>query len=44
MLVPAGVYRMGCLELKSHVTLHLEAGAILRASEERWTTDGQCRR
>ncbi|MCY2951184.1 MAG: glycosyl hydrolase family 28 protein [Planctomycetota bacterium] len=33
VLVPAGVYRTGPLELKSNVTLQLEAGAVLRASE-----------
>ena len=33
VLVPAGTYRIGPLQLQSHVTLQLEAGAILRASE-----------
>ena len=33
VLVPAGVYRTGPVQLQSHVTLQLEAGAVLRASE-----------
>jgi len=33
ILVPAGVYRTGPIQLQSHVTLQLEAGAIIRASE-----------
>lgn len=33
--VPAGIYRTGTLYLKSRVTLHLEAGATLLASERR---------
>jgi hypothetical protein len=33
VLVPAGVYRTGPVQLQSDVTLRLEAGAILRASE-----------
>ena len=34
VLVPAGVYRTGPIELQSNVTLQLEAGAVLRGSEE----------
>ena len=34
ILVPAGVYRTGPIQLQSNVTLQLEAGAILRASEK----------
>lgn len=30
--VPAGVYRIGCIRLRSRVTLYLEAGAILEGS------------
>ena len=33
VLVPAGIYIIGPLQLQSHVTLQLEAGATLRASE-----------
>jgi len=33
VLVPAGVYRTGPIQLQSHVTLELQAGAVLRASE-----------
>lgn len=33
VLVPAGVYRTGPIRLQSNVTLQLEAGAVLRASE-----------
>ena len=33
ILVPAGVYRTGPIQLQSNVTLQLEAGAVLRASE-----------
>jgi hypothetical protein len=33
VLVPAGVYRTGPIQLQSNVTLQLEAGAVLRASE-----------
>jgi len=33
VLVPAGIYRIGPIQLQSHVTLQLEAGAVLRASE-----------
>lgn len=33
LLVPAGVYRTGPIQLQSNVTLQLEAGAIIRASE-----------
>lgn len=33
VLVPAGIYKVGPLQLQSHVTLQLEAGATLRASE-----------
>jgi polygalacturonase len=33
ILVPPGVYRTGPIQLQSNVTLQLEAGAILRASE-----------
>lgn len=32
VLFPAGTYRSGTLDLKSHVTLQLEAGATLRGS------------
>lgn len=35
VVVPAGVYLTGTLYLKSHVTLHLQAGAILRGSPRR---------
>lgn len=31
--LPAGVYRSGNLQLKSHVTLYLAPGAVLRASD-----------
>lgn len=31
---PAGAYMTGALTMRSHVTLHLEAGAILLASED----------
>ena len=33
VLVPAGVFRTGPIQLQSNVTLQLEAGAVLRASE-----------
>ncbi len=33
VLVPAGVYHTGPIQLQSNVTLQLEAGAVLRASE-----------
>jgi hypothetical protein len=33
VLVPAGVHRIGPIQLQSNVTLQLEAGAVLRASE-----------
>jgi hypothetical protein len=33
VLVPAGVFRTGPIQLSSNVTLELEAGAVLRASE-----------
>lgn len=33
VLVPAGIFRTGPIRLQSHVTLHLEAGAVLRGSE-----------
>ena len=32
--VPAGVYRIGCVRLRSHVTLYLESGAILEGSTD----------
>lgn len=32
--VPAGVYLCGSVELKSHVTLHLGQGAVLRGSDK----------
>lgn len=32
---PAGIFVCGAVELRSHVTLHLAAGAILRASPDR---------
>ena len=32
--VPAGVYRMGCIRLRSHVKLYLESGAILEGSTD----------
>ena len=32
---PPGVYRCGSMEMKSRVTLHLEAGCTLRASDRR---------
>lgn len=35
VLVPAGIYRMGTLYLRSHVDLHLEPGAVLLGSGER---------
>jgi len=34
VLVPAGAYLSGSLILRSHVTLHLEAGAVLLGSED----------
>ena len=34
ILIPAGVYRTGPIQLQSNVTLRLEAGAVLRGSEE----------
>ena len=34
VLVPAGIYRTGPIQLQSNVTLQLEAGAVLRGSEE----------
>ncbi len=34
VLVPAGTYVTGTLYLKSHVELHLEAGAVLKASPD----------
>ncbi len=34
VLVPAGVYRTGPIQLQSNVTLQLEAGAVLRGSED----------
>ncbi len=33
VLIPPGVFRTGPVQLQSHVTLQLEAGAVLRASE-----------
>jgi hypothetical protein len=33
ILIPAGVYRTGPIELKSNITLRLETGAVLRGSE-----------
>jgi len=33
ILVPAGDYRTGPIQLESNITIHLEAGAILRGSE-----------
>jgi hypothetical protein len=33
VLVPAGIFRTGPIQLQSNVTLQLEAGAVLRASE-----------
>jgi hypothetical protein len=33
ILVPAGAYRSGPIELKSNITLRLETGAVLRGSE-----------
>jgi len=33
VLVPAGTYVTGAIELLSHVTLHLDAGAVLKGSE-----------
>lgn len=35
VLMPAGTYLCGAIELRSHVTLHLAAGAVLRASPDR---------
>ncbi|MEN6643236.1 MAG: glycosyl hydrolase family 28 protein [Armatimonadia bacterium] len=35
VVVPAGTYLTGTLYLKSHVTLHLTAGAVLRGSSRR---------
>jgi polygalacturonase len=35
VVIPPGVYLTGTLYLKSHVTLHLQAGAILRGSPRR---------
>jgi len=32
--VPAGQYLIGTIDLKSNVTLHLEGGAVLRASQD----------
>ena len=34
VLVPAGTYTTGSIELLSNVTLHLEAGAVLKGSED----------
>lgn len=34
VLVPAGRYRVGTVRLRSHVTLHLEAGAVLLGSAD----------
>ncbi len=34
VFVPAGTYVTGAIELLSHVTLHLEAGAVLKGSED----------
>jgi hypothetical protein len=33
VLVPAGIYRTGSIQLQSNVTLQLEAGAVIRGSE-----------
>jgi len=33
VLVPAGIYRTGPIQLQSNVTLRLEAGAVIRGSE-----------
>lgn len=35
LTLPAGRYRSGCLNLPSHFELHLEAGAVLLASQRR---------
>ncbi len=32
--VPEGIYRLGCIRLRSNVTLYLESGAILEGSED----------
>lgn len=34
VLVPGGTYLTGSIELLSHVTLHLDAGAVLKGSED----------
>jgi hypothetical protein len=34
VLIPAGDYRTGPIQLESNTTIHLEAGAILRGSED----------
>jgi len=34
VLVPAGVYRTGPIQLQSNVTLWFEAGAVIQGSEE----------
>ncbi|UCD00238.1 MAG: right-handed parallel beta-helix repeat-containing protein [Phycisphaerales bacterium] len=45
VLVPAGVYRTGPIQLQSNVTLRLEAGAVLRGSEDvgDYRVDGRTR-
>lgn len=32
VLIPAGIFRAGMLTLRSHVTLHLDNGAILKVA------------
>src|SRR5690349_10133780 len=34
VVVPAGVFVTGTIELKSHITLHLEQGAVLKGSSD----------
>ena len=34
VLVPAGEYRTGALWFKSHITLHLDSGSVLRGTDD----------
>lgn len=39
VVIPAGIFRTGCIRLRSNVTLYLESGAILEGS---WDPDDYC--